>query len=51
MSAFTLNDYTVVSEEDNFWMKSFDGNVDCVFKKCCKSYKNSGKRCKKCPKK
>lgn len=23
---------------------------DCVFKKCCKSYK-TGKRCKKCPKK
>lgn len=50
MSAFTINDYNVGSEQC-FWMKSFEDNTECVFKKCCEKYKKKGKHCKKCPKK
>jgi hypothetical protein len=51
MSAFTVNEYIIVPEDHNPWMKSYVGEMECVFKKCCKKYKKNGKHCKKCPKK
>ncbi|MRS64312.1 hypothetical protein GJJ30_23645 [Larkinella terrae] len=27
----------------------FGGDVECVFKKCCKKWKKKGKHCKNCP--
>lgn len=51
MSAFTCNDYSAVSDQEVSWMKTFEDNSECVFKKCCEKYKKKGKHCKKCPKK
>ncbi len=51
MSAFTLNEPDTLSGQSNFWMKSCNENMECVFKKCCEKYKKKGKHCKKCPKK
>ncbi|ODS81976.1 MAG: hypothetical protein ABS46_10195 [Cytophagaceae bacterium SCN 52-12] len=33
------------------WIRSIADCEGCLLKKCCKSYKKKGKRCKKCPKK
>jgi hypothetical protein len=51
MSTFSLNETVVISDENDFCMKSFNDNLECVFKKCCEKYKKKGKHCKKCPKK
>ncbi|SDG37911.1 hypothetical protein SAMN04487996_11833 [Dyadobacter soli] len=51
MSACTMSDYNVGSEQGCFWMKNFEDSTECVFKKCCEKYKKKGKHCKKCPKK
>ncbi|GAB3905432.1 hypothetical protein GCM10028803_36290 [Larkinella knui] len=34
-----------------FGTNPFMGEMDCVFKKCCKKWKKKGKHCKKCPEK
>lgn len=51
MSTFSLNEAVVCSDENDFGIKSFNDNSECVFKKCCEKYKKKGKHCKKCPKK
>lgn len=51
MSAFISGEADTFSEQGSSWVRSIADAQECVFKKCCKSYKTKGKRCKKCPKK
>ncbi len=45
-------DFDAIDPADtNDWIKSIADGEGCLLKKCCKSYKKKGKRCKKCPKK
>jgi hypothetical protein len=54
-----MNELTEKSFEFSFAAenaKAFDANpflgeMDCVFKKCCKKWKKKGNHCKKCPEK
>jgi len=39
------------SSDTSDWIRSIADCEGCLLKKCCKSYKKKGKRCKKCPKK
>jgi hypothetical protein len=51
MSVFVLSECNTMSDQNDLWMRSFVGESECVFKKCCEKYKKKGKHCKKCPKK
>ena len=51
MSVFGINECNTAPDQDSSWLKSFNDQSDCVFKKCCEKYKKKGKHCKKCPKK
>ncbi len=52
MNDILLPEWLTEENDQGEWQARMLSDQECcVFKKCCKSYKKKGKRCKKCPKK